>query len=198
MTTIYLYIKTHHVKTSKGIILKYFGRTTQDPFKYAGSGTYWMRHLNKYGNGMDTVIYGTYYLEKEKDLLKETALRFSVDNNIVNSKEWANLEVENGLDGGLPVGLMSDKARSNVSAAKMGKPAHNKGKTHTPEARAKMSASKKGKPPPNKGKTLSAETRANISAGSKKRLKIECPHCERAFYMCHYAPWHGDKCKQKP
>ena len=40
-----LYVKTHN-KTG----LKYLGRTTQDPYKYKGSGTYWRSHLKKHGN----------------------------------------------------------------------------------------------------------------------------------------------------
>ena len=36
----YLYIKQHSVTK-----LKYYGKTTQDPCKYNGSGTYWKNHL---------------------------------------------------------------------------------------------------------------------------------------------------------
>jgi hypothetical protein len=36
----FLYIKTHSVTG-----LKYFGKTTKDPFRYKGSGVYWVRHL---------------------------------------------------------------------------------------------------------------------------------------------------------
>ena len=88
----YLYIKTHN-KTG----LKYFGKTTsKDPYKYTGSGTRWTRHLNKHGNDITTEIVG-YYLDEEE--CKKVALEFSLRNNIVESKEWANLKEEK-LDGG--------------------------------------------------------------------------------------------------
>ena len=36
----YLYVKTHNKSG-----LKYLGKTIQNPFKYKGSGTYWLRHI---------------------------------------------------------------------------------------------------------------------------------------------------------
>jgi len=88
---IFLYIKTHN-KTG----FKYFGKTIQDPFKYKGSGTWWMRHLKKYGNDVSTEILGEY---EDKEEAKKVAVEFSNRNNIVESKEWANLKIEE-LDGG--------------------------------------------------------------------------------------------------
>lgn len=88
----YLYIKTHNITG-----LKYFGKTTnKDPYKYKGSGTYWKRHLEKHGCDVNTEILGYYINEKE---CKSNSLKFSKENNIVDSKEWANLKVET-LDGG--------------------------------------------------------------------------------------------------
>ena len=88
---IYLYIKTHN-KTG----LKYFGKTIFDPYSYNGSGKYWRRHLNKYGCDITTKIYGCY---NDKNKCMEDAIKFSEENNIVKSKEWANLIIE-CLDGG--------------------------------------------------------------------------------------------------
>jgi hypothetical protein len=88
-----LYIKTHN-ETG----LKYFGVTTADPHKYNGSGKHWVRHLKKHGNNVTTEIFKQ-FKEKSPELI-ETALKFSKENDIVNSKLWANLIPENGLDGG--------------------------------------------------------------------------------------------------
>jgi hypothetical protein len=89
---IYLYIKTHN-KTG----LKYFGKTIRkDPYSYLGSGTYWKKHLAKHGNDIHTEIIGEY--ENEISCRKD-AIQFSIDNNIIESKEWANLKIET-LDGG--------------------------------------------------------------------------------------------------
>lgn len=87
----YLYIKTHNVTN-----LKYFGKTVQNPFTYTGSGTHWTRHLKYHGNNVSTEIVG-FFTDKTK--CKLAAIKFSIENNIVESKEWANLKIEE-LDGG--------------------------------------------------------------------------------------------------
>lgn len=90
--TIFIYVKTH--KTTG---LKYLGKTCkQDPHKYTGSGTYWKKHLKKHGKDYDTEIVGEFDSE---DLCTEFCLKFSKENDIVNSTEWANLQEENGTDG---------------------------------------------------------------------------------------------------
>lgn len=90
--SIYLYVKTHNATG-----LKYFGKTTKpDPHKYLGSGKYWKRHIKKHGNDITTEIVGVFDSAEE---CQEFALKFSKQNNIVDSELWANLQEENGLDG---------------------------------------------------------------------------------------------------
>lgn len=104
-----LYIAIHN-KTN----LKYFGKTTKyhDEYslqeKYHGSGKYWTRHLKKHGDDITMKIYGTYYI----DDVQEVALQFSLDNNIVESKEWANLKPENGLDGGFTEDMIAQMVKT--------------------------------------------------------------------------------------
>ena len=101
-----LYIKQHN-QTG----LKYFGKTQLDPLTYNGSGKYWKRHLKKYGYDVSTPWHQLFTDEKT---LTEYALTFSKENDIVNSKEWANLIIENGLDGA-PVGnILTEEAKSNM------------------------------------------------------------------------------------
>jgi len=90
---IYLYIKQHSITG-----LKYFGKTTKNPFLYNGSGKYWSRHIKKYGPlFIQTIeVWGF----DNQTSCTEFALKFSKDNNIVESNEWANLCLENGTDGG--------------------------------------------------------------------------------------------------
>ena len=88
----YLYIKTHN-KTG----LKYFGKTVSDPLTYKGSGIRWRRHLKKHGNDVSTKILGYY---TDRDECSRAAQTFSEKHNIVESKEWANIMVENGYTGG--------------------------------------------------------------------------------------------------
>ncbi len=48
---IYLYKKTHNITG-----LQYLGKTTKDPYKYKGSGTRWLNHLNIHGFDITTEI----------------------------------------------------------------------------------------------------------------------------------------------
>lgn len=109
----YLYIKTHN-KTG----LKYFGKTTKDPYKYLGSGKHWSRHIKKHGKDISTQILGYYTDEHE---CSKVALKFSKDNSIVESSEWANIIDENGLDGGATkFGPLTDEHKAKISKSHIG------------------------------------------------------------------------------
>jgi hypothetical protein len=103
MKLTHLYIKQHSVTG-----LKYFGKTTkEDPVSYLGSGIHWKRHIKKHGTEhVKTLWYQSF--QDEKSLI-DYATKFSKENNIVESKEWANLKEENGLDGGMEKGWWSEK-----------------------------------------------------------------------------------------
>ncbi len=106
-----LYIKTHKVTG-----LKYFGVTTKrDVFKYKGSGIYWVKHLKKHGYNVCTEIY--YTSDNQQDINKK-AVEFSLNNNIVLSRGWANLVIE---DGGTGTALASEATKNKMSAARGGK-----------------------------------------------------------------------------
>ena len=90
---IYLYIKQHSITQ-----LKYFGKTTKNPFKYLGSGKRWVSHIRKHGVEHVQTIEVFEFNDIER--CKEFATRFSIENDIVNSKDWANLTFESGTDGG--------------------------------------------------------------------------------------------------
>lgn len=139
----YLYVKTHN-KTG----LKYFGKTTNNPHNYRGSGTYWLAHLKIHGNDVDTEVIG-YYTDKEECIAAATL--FSTKHNIVeavnehNKKVWANQILENGVDGG-------NTGRTNYSPLSLA-------------TKEKMSQSKKGKIPWNKG------TKGLCKGNTNKRTK---------------------------
>lgn len=126
----WLYIKKHKVTG-----LKYFGKTIQkDPYKYQGSGRYWKSHLKKHGREIETL-----WCRKFDDEIKlvRFALLFSKLNHIVESKDWANKMIENGLDGG------AGHPHTQETKIKMSKT--RKGRTKSLEWRAKIGASNKGK-----------------------------------------------------
>ena len=89
----FLYIKQHSI-TKK----LYFGKTTLDPEKYTGSGVHWRSHIKYHGKQHIETLWYCLYLDKET--IKEAALLFSRLWDIVESKDWLNLIVEDGLSGG--------------------------------------------------------------------------------------------------
>lgn len=94
----WLMIKQHNVTG-----LKYFCKTVnKDPIKYKGSGTVWKRHLKVHGNNVTTTWC---QLFTDKEVIQMYATKFSIDHNIATSDEWANLILENGIDGGGNAGL---------------------------------------------------------------------------------------------
>lgn len=162
----YLYVKTHN-ETG----LKYFGKTSKDPFEYLGSGIHWRRHLKQHGKNVSTEIIGFFVNERE---CIDAAIKFSRENDIVRSSNWANLVEENGIDGGANVANrrtyrpVSEETRKKLSSANKGKIAWNKGILGaTPGNRNPRSESIKRKISESlAGKKLSLETRKKISSAN--------------------------------
>lgn len=139
--TIYLYVKTHRVTG-----LKYLGQTKNDPFKYKGSGKLWVNHIKKHGYDVHTEVIGIF---DSKEELKEAGLFYSHIWNVVKSKEWANLILEEGSNGASHdhlkrIAYLGGKAY----ALKENKVPWNKGKsisTRTPDSIRKQIATITGK-----------------------------------------------------
>lgn len=87
-----LMIKTHNVTGLK--YLCYTRRKNHE--KYLGSGKFWRRHLKEHGYDISTEL-----LMETEDFneFKSLAISKSLEFDIVNSNEWANLKIEEG-DGG--------------------------------------------------------------------------------------------------
>lgn len=185
----WLYIKQHNVTG-----LKYFGKTTQkNPVKYKGSGVRWSNHLKKYGEDVTTIWV---QLFEDKQQLTEYAIKFSKDNNIVESQDWANLKIEDGLSGG------RDSKHSEESKLKMSEA--RKRQVFSKETKKKMSDSKKGKRSPTYGMkfpnrpSVSKETREKLSEVHKgiPKERFLCPHCNREIAGASNAKrWHFDNCR---
>lgn len=159
-TPTYLYVKTHNITG-----LKYFGKTIGNPMTYSGSGLYWKTHLKIHGNDVTTEVLGYF---TDRDACVEAAEQFSTLNDIVNAKGddgmkvWANLIVENGLDGNVPGSLASEETKQKRSNALRGRP-------RPLEVRKQISDSKKGVPLTKEHvakltlKTISEEHRRKLS-----------------------------------
>jgi len=89
MKTYKLMLKQHNVTG-----LKYLCITSkQNPYKYKGSGHYWLKHLSEYGDDITTII-----LEEtdNKEELAEYGKYYSKLFNVVSDKCFANLIEEHG------------------------------------------------------------------------------------------------------
>ena len=153
-----LLIKTHS-KTGA----KYFCKTNRSNWQqYKGSGPYWLNHLKSYGEEHITEVYAEF--KEECDELVETALRFSEENDIVNSDLWKNQIPENGLGGGGWMKGLTYEECFGKSKASLIKEKLSKQKTE--EHKKALSESRIGM-------KLSKENRIAISEGLKKRYADE-------------------------
>lgn len=147
----YLCIKTHN-KTG----LKYLCQTKKkNPYRYLGSGTRWINHLNVHGNDISTEVVGKF---KSKKLLVEIGIKLSKKYNVVKSRKWANLRVEEG-DGGDTSKFIDYKSMKPMPTGLWKRP----DLTNYNQSRIN----------PNKGKKLSANTRKKISSSQKGLKKSE-------------------------
>lgn len=183
---IYLYVKEHSVTG-----LKYFGKTgSKDPFKYPGSGVDWKKHIDFYGKELIRTI--ELWGFDTQELCTEFAIEFSIQNNIVESDKWANMQIENGKNG--PLGQTGEKSHtfgrkpSEKTLEKMKERRGEKnpfyGKTHSEETKEFLSNLIKGKTGElchNFGKTHSEDTKKKMSL-KKKNISLSDEHKKKISY----------------
>lgn len=203
----YLYVKQH--KVTKKL---YFGKTTKDPLTYRGSGLHWLRHIKQHGTKDVETIWFQHF--NNRDECVKFAIEFSIANNIVNSSDWLNLKVENGLDGGGRDGTKhSQETKIKMSLAR-------KGKKQSKDTVEKRMSKLRGKPLSDshkqkisllrQGTTSSEETKKKISESLKglvhsdisklkmseaNKLKRTCPHCNLTGGTANMSRYHFEKCK---
>jgi len=181
----YLYHKRH-----KQTGLNYFGKAIRDPYVYRGSGVRWTNHLARHGEDVETVSVWAF---NDLTACSQFALEFSTKHNIVESTEWANLRVENGLDGGYTPSAYTKEAR-------LKKGAKLKGRVYSDETLAKM-RSHKGKHIGNKNPMFNREhdstTIELIRTRALSRQRYVCEHCNTECSPGNLSRWHGNNCKRK-
>lgn len=156
------------VKQCQHCGVKYFCKTTRkNPFKYNGSGTYWVRHIKKHKATIKTIeIWG---FDNQKDCTY-FAIKYSLNNNIIESDAWSNLVLENGISGGPN---MLGKKHNVISKAKMSK--SHSGKILSGETKEKISQSIKSKwgiGKYNNRLPITPETKTKMSVAQLIRHKI--------------------------
>jgi hypothetical protein len=173
--TIYLYVKTH---TKTG--LKYLGKTEQDPYTYRGSGKYWKLHLNKHG---DDVWTNVIFQSDDKDEIRRQGVLFSTLWDVVSSKEWANLKLEEG-DGG--TWNHSDELKTRFKQKFKGEGNPMFGVKRSDEWKEKhsefMKGRKSGESNPMFGKTHSKEVRELIRSNMVGKVWVNNGKITKRFY----------------
>lgn len=201
-----LYLKTHN-ETG----LKYLGFTKNDPYIYLGSGKYWVSHIKKYGTNITTEIL---FQSEYKEDIKNKGKYYSHLWNIVESREFANLTIEEATGGATFKGRkhkpesiqkmkdskkgieFSEEHRLKLSQShkgtRTGNDNHFYGKKHTNETKLKMSESLTGK-------IRSNEFKANLSILYKgiPKKKIVCPFCNKEGGEPQMKRYHFNNCKRR-
>ena len=178
----YLYIKEHCITG-----LRYFGKTTRkDVEKYLGSGIVWSRHLKKHGKEHVKTVWVSEPFDDESRLV-EFATFMSEELDIVKSDKWANLVVENGIQGGA---IRNGSILSEESKDKIRKKAI--GRKVSAETRLKMSVIHTGRPQTEKQKNTMKEY--NLS---RNLPNLDCPHCNKSGSYVAMHRWHFNNCKHK-
>jgi hypothetical protein len=184
--------------------LKYFCKTTllDRVHRYKGSGVVWTKHMREHGFNVKVGLLG-FYIDKDRCL--NAAKNFSIENNIVDSDEWANLVIETGKNGASLIGELnpfygkkhSPEVIKKMRVQRLGISV-NKGAYQSPEKRAKISASLKGRK--NQavalaltGRKLSEETKAKIAEAGKKRIwSNETREKIRQASLAQWARYHAN------
>lgn len=184
-----------YIKQCSHCQLKYFGKSLIiDIENYRGSGKYWNRHLKKYNSEAIHLWHSEWYYDIS---IIDVAIEFSESNNIVDSKDWANLKVETGIDGGWSHidsknKTLSEKTKNKISKAlkgtRIGKNNTFYGKKHSEETIEIIK--EKSKPHAQRiyNERMNNNDHPNIT-------KITCPHCNKEGQHRAMKRWHFDNCK---
>lgn len=187
----WLMIKVHSTTKKKYFCKtqRTFGSKSFDNYK--GSGKYWTHHIKKHGSEYvyNELVIGP-YTNKEQLINLATYISESLD--VVNSDEWANLRIENGIDGN-PLGVVfSEELCQKISIRTSGanNPMYGNGqlisgdrngffnKRHTTEMLAYLSEIKKGENNPMFGKE------------GAKPPKCSCVICKNETTSNALVRWH--------
>jgi endogenous inhibitor of DNA gyrase (YacG/DUF329 family) len=202
---IYLYHKRHAITG-----LNYFGKAKYEPIKYCGSGVYWNAHLKKHGKLIENVQIWKFEDEQERS---KFAIQFSKDNDIVKSKLWANLCIEDGMMGGDKFSTM-DPAKKAEHCKKQSAIVKQHWQVRSKEAQASKTANiwqerstqsknkiaqKISNTLLSKSETTREETLVKYRHTVSLRPTIICPHCGKSgTNIANMNRYHFDRCLQNP
>jgi len=191
---IYLYIKTHKITG-----LKYLGKTTKNPIEYIGSGKYWLRHLKKHGNDVETSVL---FKCENEEIFRKISFGVSKILDVVESNNFANLMHEFGTGGdnshNIDYERLSLLRKKNKNTWKLSETA----KTNHSIAAKNMWNSEIGENLKRKRyegskKQIKDETYGPKLYGHAKNnyTNLTCPHCGKVSNVGNAKRWHFDNCK---
>lgn len=164
-----------YVKECEHCGLKYFGKTIKtNPFSYYGSGLRWKKHYKKYGKEKIKTIE-IYPFDDIKEA-KEFALNFSIKNNIIKSKKWANLINENGEDG-----FPEKEENPMFNSKRFGNKNPFYGKTHNFETKKIIKEKRKHQ-------IITKETKKKMSEKQKNSIWINNKLIEKTIFKFEKIP----------
>ena len=141
-------------------------------------------------------------------------MKFSIKNNIVESNEWANLAIENGINGGYLGEKAIESYKKTVSDPAWKETVGKKTIEKILKTRADpVWQETVGKKLYEKMLKTRADPAWQETVGKKQYEKMSktksdpvwkeknakvCPHCNKKLDSSNYGKWHGDKCRHKP
>lgn len=203
MKKVYLLLKTHK-QTGKKYLCRHVSADINTCYKYKGSGVYWRRHLQKYGNDVNTEIIAECSTIEEA---KVVGRYYSELWDIVKNPEFANLVLEDGQGGAGPASLRKKHGSRFGFEQEPNRYLGDENYSKLPEVRQKISkklkgrsitwsdkisASCKGRQPWNKDKPNPYAKTDHLN------INVTCPHCTKQGTKGAMIRWHFDNCKHGP
>lgn len=106
----FLMIKTHNKTNLKYLCFHYGSR--DNCYRYNGSGSYWTAHLSKHGKDISTEIL---FESSNRDEVSKRGIELSKELDIVRSKEYANLTIEDAQTTAEPLQRPEVRKKRNES-----------------------------------------------------------------------------------
>lgn len=198
--------------------LKYFGKSTRNDIeKYWGSGKKWIRHLNKHNVSPVHLWNSDWYYDSS---ISRFAVLFSHLNKIVESDDWANLKIEDGLEGGWDHVKWDSERRKKKSQERKGMHTlvDKEGNTffgsiseidyinvfplrynkvYVEDKDGKRFNTTKDDPRFETGEIFGLNKGKKGMADHLNKKKHVCIHCGFVTTIGNIVRWHNDNCKQK-
>jgi len=175
----------------------YFCKSTRkNILSYTGSGVLWKARIKKYSKDkIETLWVSDWYYTPEE--IQDAAIHFSIENDIVNSKSWANMAPEWGIDSMTRLGVKeSTETRLKKHLSRLGEKnpmygvrgvlSPHCGKEHTAETKFKQSQGVK-KYTKNRPKKHN-DAISNALKGNKKLIEATTGHRNAGFKGWYVSP----------